>query len=117
MEFALLIYGNEKIWEAADEHARRDEYAEHARFSQMLQDRDAMRGGAELTSTSAATTLRRTGDSVGVTDGPFAETAEQLGGFYLIEAPDLDAAIDIARQLPAGTVEVRAVVPMADSAG
>jgi hypothetical protein len=111
MEYALLIYGDEKLWDAADEEQRRDMYAQHGRFMKMLEDRGAVRGGAELASTTSATTLRHSGDDVSVTDGPFAETAEQFGGFYLIEAADMTEAIELAKQLPAATVEVRAIVP------
>jgi hypothetical protein len=111
MEYALLIYGDEKLWDSADEQTRRETYAEHGRFMKMLQDRGALRGGEELASTPSATTLRRGADGVSVTDGPFAETAEQFGGFYLVEAADLAEAIELAKQLPAETVEVRPVVP------
>jgi hypothetical protein len=77
----------------------------------MLQERDAMRGGAELSRSADATTVRGAGDDVSVTDGPFAEAAEQLGGFYLVDAADLDEAIALAKALPEGIVEVRPVVP------
>jgi hypothetical protein len=117
MEFALLIYANEKAWESAGEEERRATYAEHERFMTMLQDRGAARGGAELASTTSARTLRHGGGELSVTDGPFAETAEQLGGFYLIEADSLDQALELARELPAGVVEVRPIVPMPGSAG
>jgi hypothetical protein len=111
MEYALLIYADEKLWDAADEEERRDMYAQHGRFMKMLEDRGAVRGGAELASTTSATTLRHSADDVSVTDGPFAETTEQLGGFYLIEAADMTEAIELAKQLPAATVEVRPIVP------
>jgi len=71
-----------------------------------------MRGGKELASASAATTLRHDGDEVSITDGPFAETAEVLGGFYLIDAADLDEAIAFAREVPEGVVEIRPIVSM-----
>ena len=112
MEYALLIYGDEKVWGARDEDERRENESRHGRFARMLQERDAMRGGKELASTSDATTLRHQGDEVSVTDGPFAETAEVLGGFYLIEAADLDEAIALTRELPEGVVEIRPIVPM-----
>jgi hypothetical protein len=112
MEYALLIYGDEKDWASRDEDQRRETQASHARFATMLQERGAMRGGKELSMPSAATTLRHTGDDVSITDGPFAETAEVLGGFYLIEADDLDAAIALARELPEGVVEIRPLVGM-----
>jgi hypothetical protein len=114
MEFALLIYANEKSWESAGEEERRATYAEHERFTKMLEDRGAVRGGAELAFTTSARTLRHNGGELSVTDGPFAETAEQLGGFYLVEAASLDEALELARHLPAGVVEVRPIVPMPD---
>jgi hypothetical protein len=115
MEYALLIYGDDKVWSSYDEEQRRENQARHERFAKLLQERDAMRGGKELARVSAATTLRHSGDDVSVTDGPFAETAEQLGGFYLIEAADLDEAIALARELPEATVEIRPIVGMGDS--
>jgi hypothetical protein len=111
MEFALLIYGNEKGWADAGPEQKREVYAQHERFMKMLEERGATRGGAELAATSTARTIRHGRDDVSVTDGPFAETAEQFGGFYLIEAADLAEAIELAKQLPAETVEVRPVVP------
>ena len=115
MEFALLIYGDEKAWDSAGEDERREMYAQHEKFSTMLQDAGAIRGGAELASTTTARTIRHRGADLSVTDGPFAETAEQFGGFYLVEAADLDAAVEFAKQLPAATVEVRALVPTPES--
>jgi hypothetical protein len=112
MEYALLIYGDEKIWASRDEDQRRESQAKHGRFAAMLQERGAMRGGNELSLASAATTLRHDGDDVSITDGPFAETAEVLGGYYVIEAADLDAAIALAKELPEGVVEIRPLVGM-----
>ena len=112
MEYALLIYGDEKVWGAQDEDASREQKESHARFAEMLQARNAMRGGKELALASAATTLRHRGGDVSITDGPFAETTEVLGGFYLIEAADLDAAIAFAREVPEGVVEIRPIAGM-----
>ena len=116
MQYALLIYGDEKVWAARDEAEQQANHERHARFMAMLRERGAWVGGEELAGTDSATTVRNTG-RVGVTDGPYAETAEQIGGFYLIEAPDLDAALDIARQLPEPIVEVRPVVMHPEAAG
>jgi hypothetical protein len=115
MEFALLIYSVEKTWASAGEDERREMYAQYEKFSAMLQDAGAIRGGAELALTNTARTVRHRGDELSVTDGPFAETAEQFGGFYLVEAADLDAALEFAKQLPASVVEVRALVPTPES--
>jgi hypothetical protein len=115
MEYALLIYGEEKFWAARTDEDRREVTARHDKFARMLVQRGAMRGGKELALASNATTLRRQretlDDAVSVTDGPYAETAEILGGFYLIEAADLDEAIALAKELPELTVEVRPIVP------
>lgn len=112
MEYALLIYGDEKVWASRDADQVKENMARHAKFAQMLEQRNAIRGGEELAATNSATTLRRDGDSESITDGPFAETTEVLGGFYLIEAADLDEAIGYARQLPELVIEIRPVVPM-----
>jgi hypothetical protein len=114
MQYALLIYGDEKVWESRDTAEEQANHERHRRFMELLASRDAMRGGAELAGTSTATTVRGSGDDVTVTDGPFTEAAEQLGGFYLIEAADLDEAIALAKALPEGIVEVRPVVPPRD---
>jgi hypothetical protein len=115
MEYALLIYGDEKVWTAREGAAAEEHTARHMRFAAKLQERGALRGGEKLALPGAATTLRRNaggGDSVSVTDGPFAETAEVFGGFYIIEAADLDEAIAVARELPEDVVEIRPVESM-----
>ena len=109
MRYLLLIYGNEKAWESRSEREQQENHERHARFMAMLRDRKANLGGEALEPASTATTVRNRGDGVGITDGPYAETAEQIGGFYLIEAADLDEAVAIARQIPEPIVEVRAV--------
>jgi len=114
MEYALLIYGDEKFWDARTEEDRRELDVRHATFADKLVRRGAMRLGKELAPVGSATTLRRQreslDDAVSVTDGPFAETAEVLGGFYLIEAADLDEAIALAKELPELVVEIRPIV-------
>ncbi|MDT4994018.1 MAG: hypothetical protein QOH97_3910 [Actinoplanes sp.] len=112
MNYALLIYGDEKVGEGLDSDERRETYARYEAFSAMLVERGVMRGGSELAPSSSATTIRHDGDQVSVTDGPFAETAEVFGGFYLVEADDLDAAIDLAKQLPSAVVEIRPTMTM-----
>nr|WP_296067795.1 YciI family protein [uncultured Actinoplanes sp.] len=111
MQYALLIYGDEKAWENRDERERAENMERHGKYMALLQSRKAYLGGEELTRSTAATTVRNQGESVGVTDGPYAETAEQLGGFYVIEAANLDEAIELAKALPEPIVEVRPVVP------
>ncbi|HEY5104916.1 MAG TPA: YciI family protein [Acidimicrobiales bacterium] len=109
-EYLVIIYGNEASAARADAAAGEKLMAEHNEFGQ--KNGAALRGGNALQPTSSATSLRR--DSSGklvVTDGAFAETKEALGGYYLIEAADLDGAIAIASQVPApyGGVEVRPI--------
>jgi hypothetical protein len=110
MQYMLLIYLEEG---ALNETERANCYEESAAFARQLHGRGKYVAAAPLHPTSTATSLRtRDGRSL-VTDGPFAETREQLGGFFLIEAENLDEAIEIARRIPAGrwgTVEIRPVM-------
>jgi hypothetical protein len=110
MKYALLLYGDESVWQNATPDERVEVYAKHNAFMELLREREAIVGGAELAHSSTATTLRRGAGEVLVTDGPFAEMAEQLAGFYLVEARDLDEALEFARALPSGNVEVRPMV-------
>ena len=113
MQYAMLIYEDESVApdrESAEMGRLMDEYAS---FTREISDAGAHKGGEALHGVETATTVRIRDGQVAVTDGPFAETKEQLGGFYLIEADDLDAAIAIAARIPAartGSVEVRPVV-------
>lgn len=110
MQYMLLIYLEEG---ALNETERACCYEESAAFARQLHGRGKYVAAAPLHPTSTATSLRtRDGKSL-VTDGPFAETHEQLGGFFLVEADNLDEAIEVARQIPAGrwgTVEIRPVM-------
>jgi hypothetical protein len=110
MKYALLLYGDESVWQDATPEQRAEVYAKHNAFMDMLRERNAIVGGAELAHSSTATTLRRGPEEALVTDGPFAATTEQLAGFYLVEARDLDEALEFARALPSGNVEVRPMV-------
>jgi hypothetical protein len=104
-----LIYADETAWDGADEGEREKVYEQYRAFGEAAGDK--ILGGAELASTRAATTVRvRDGQTV-VTDGPFAETKEQLGGFYLLDCASLDEAVELAARIPGaarGAVEVRA---------
>ena len=112
MRFLLLLHEDEQVWARADA-AQRAEYARrHDAFAAAVAERGALVAGEALSTVDAATTLRRDGDALAVTEGPFAETVEQLGGFYLVELPDLDAVVDLAAVLPPYTVEVRPVVDL-----
>jgi hypothetical protein len=109
MKYALLIYGDEQFYGGLDKTSAMPELmAKHMAFSSGLGSRQI--GGAGLQGTATATTVRTAEGSKTIHDGPFAETKEQLGGFYLIDVPDLDAAIAIAKQVPVlrdGAVEIR----------
>jgi hypothetical protein len=109
MQYLLAIYDDEKRWE--NNGYAEMELAEYRKFGQEFAA--AIKGGNALQPTSAATTVRVRDGKRLTTDGPFAETKEQLGGFYLVEAPDLDAAIAIAAKIPGarhGSIEVRPIM-------
>jgi len=88
-------------------------YARHEAFSKALEERGhKITGGAELTHSRTARTLRRRGDQIAMTDGPYAETVEQLSGFYLVETDDLDDLVEVTKILvdAEGGIEIRACV-------
>lgn len=110
MQYMLLIYFDEKTLSDTD---REQCYLDSAQFAQRLNEKGQYLGAAPLHPTSTATSVRVRDGKRLVTDGPFAETREQLGGFFLIDAPDLDQAINIAATVPAGrwgTVEIRPMI-------
>ncbi|MGH9341166.1 MAG: YciI family protein [Acidobacteriota bacterium] len=113
MRYMLLIYGDEQ---ALDETEREECYRESAQLARQINSAGQYLAAAPLHPTSMATSIRvREGKRL-VTDGPFAETREQLGGYFLIEARDLDEAIAIAERIPMarqGTVEIRPVIDIA----
>jgi hypothetical protein len=109
MEYAVLLFGDESVWLDADEATAKEVYAAHDEFSRLCAERGhKITGGLELRSTATAKTVRGTADSVTVTDGPYAETAEQLGGFYTIETDDLDDLTKLVGLISFGEpVEIR----------
>jgi hypothetical protein len=113
MQYMWLIYDDEKVWQGMSEDERNGVYGEYGAFTQSIQASGNMVAGDALQPTSTATTVRvRDGETL-MTDGPFAETKEQLGGYYLIEAKDADEALAIAARIPSakyGSIEVRPVV-------
>lgn len=117
MQYMILIYGDEKTFATTlkDPEAQKKMYADYTQYSADMQAAGVMRGGAELKPTLSATTVRvRNGKTV-TTDGPFAETKEQLGGYYLIDVPNLDEAVHWAARCPSangGSIEVRPVGAM-----
>ena len=113
MQYMLLIYGDEAKWMARTED---DIKALDAGYASLMRDLEAekkLAGGSELQPVGTATTIKiRNGDTI-VSDGPFAETKEVLGGYFLIESESLDEAIQWAERIPdalVGTVEIRPVV-------
>ena len=112
MQYLLMIYEDESVYGPdKDSAAMAEVVAKHMALGPKLGA--ARLGGAGLQNTPNATTVRTTGGKQTVHDGPFAETKEQLGGYYLIDVPDLDAAIAIARQIPLyaeGAIEIRPVL-------
>jgi hypothetical protein len=110
MQYAVLIYHDEKFNAARDEREIRENAERHGRLMALLRERGALAGGERLQVSGTATTLRRDGDRVAVTDGPYAETAEQLGGFYLVDAADLDEVIGWVKQLTEAAVEIRPIM-------
>jgi hypothetical protein len=115
MKYMLLIYLEEQSWSKLTEAERQKIYADYGQFTQEIMASGHYVGGSELHPVSTATSVRVREGRLLTTDGPFAETKEQLGGYYLIEAGNLDEAIGIAARIPSareGTVEVR---PLAES--
>ena len=108
MEFLALIHGNEDAWESLSDDERQAAMERYMAFSK----RDEVVGGAELESTGTATTVRvRNGDRL-VTDGPYAEVKEALGGYFILECESIDEACKLAAEIPAaerGAIEVRPV--------
>ncbi len=115
MRYLLMIYGEEALEAKMSPEAMGELMEGYGTFSEELATSGAMQSSERLQPISSATTVRvRKGDTV-TTDGPFAETKEQIGGFYLIDVPDLDAAITWAAKIPTaayGSVEVRPIWEM-----
>jgi hypothetical protein len=113
MRYMLLIYDQEKDWGALPEEDRNVMMAEYRALSESLQKSGNYVSGSQLAPVSMATSVRVRKGKAQITDGPFADTREQLGGYYLVEAKDLDEAIAMAQRLPSarvGTIEVRPLV-------
>jgi hypothetical protein len=112
VKYILLIYSDENAW---TESERESCYAESTQLTQELHEKGQFLGASPLHSVATATSVRVRDGKKLVTDGPFAETREQLGGYFLIDAKDLDEAIAIAGRIPSarkGTVEIRPMVEL-----
>ena len=113
VRYLLMIYGDEAGYEAATEEQREAMRNEYGRVAAGWGDR--LRGGDELALSTSATTVRVRSEEQLVTDGPFAETKEQLGGYFIVDVEDLDTAIALAAELPGaqtGAIEVRPLIGM-----
>ena len=112
-ESAILLPGDEAAWADATPEQRQATYARPSEFAQALESRGhKVVGGAELTHSSTARTVRATGGVHTVTEGPYAESVEQLSGFYLVESDDLDDLTEVVKILAdaEGGIEIRACV-------
>lgn len=115
MKYLLMMYGDERVWDDSTPAEREAWFGMHDAFDAAVRDRGAMLGGEALATADTATTVRPA-DSAGVrpvTEGPFAEAVEQLGGFYLVELADLDTMIELCELLPSYYhLEIRPVVEL-----
>jgi hypothetical protein len=116
MQYILLIYDNEAELKARNPEETQRVHGEYMTFTGSIKQSGHMRAGEPLEPTATATTVRVKGGKTVRTDGPFAETREQLGGFYIVEAKDLDEAVGIAARIPSaktGSIEVRPIMKLA----
>lgn len=114
MQYVLLIYGNEEHWGTLSDAQKDSVMQEYMEFTKSIAQSGHYRAGNELSPVGNATTVRVRDKKRAVTDGPFAETKEQLGGYYLVEAKDLDEALSLAARIPSarwGSIEVRPIIP------
>ena len=116
MQYLLMIYSKEGVWDKMSPTEQEQGLAAYKAFSEALKKSGALVGSNRLRPSSTATTVRVTNGKSQVLDGPYAETREQLGGYYLVDVVDLDAALAWAARCPGashGIVEVRPVWSMA----
>ena len=115
MEYLLLIYSDESIESGLDDASRQQLYGDYMKFTEALREAGVMKGGSALKPISTATTVQVREDRSLTTDGPFAETKEQLGGFYLVDCETLDEALAWAAKIPTakhGLIEVRPILEL-----
>ncbi|HEU0225766.1 MAG TPA: YciI family protein [Steroidobacteraceae bacterium] len=115
VQYLCLIYSEESQWPKLPRPEYERVYGEYLAYTDDVRRSGHLRGGHPLEPTSAATTVRVRNGRISTTDGPFAETKEQLGGYYLLEAKDLNEAIQLAARIPGaryGCIEVRPVMEM-----
>ena len=112
MQYLALLYGDQTVWESLSPEEREDVYKQYGAFSEEAQQAGVIKGGNELDSTSTATTVRVRGGEILVTDGPFAELKEALGGYFVLECGSMDDACAWAAKIPGathGAIEVRPI--------
>jgi len=112
VQYLLLIHSDPAAWESLPAAQEKEILERYGATFQAMQEAGILRAAHRLHAPSSATTVRKRGGELLTTDGPFAELKEQLGGFFLIDVPDLDAAIHWAGRLPAseyGSIEVRPI--------
>ena len=115
MKYLLLIYGNESAMQKASEADTGQMMAAYQAYTQAMMQAGAYVDGNRLQPSSSATTVRVANSKTEVLNGPYAETREQLGGFFIVEAPDLDGALSWAARCPGashGVIEVRPIWTM-----
>ena len=115
MDYLLLLYSNEEGWTSMTPEQQQQGYAAYMAYTEALKKAGAYKASQRLQPVAAATTVRVTDGKSQVLDGPYVESKEQLGGFFLIEAPDLDSALAWAARCPGashGTIEVRPIWAM-----
>jgi hypothetical protein len=115
MKYLLLIYGNEAAMRSASKADTDQMHAAYMAYTDALQKAGVIVGGERLHPSTAGTTVRVADGKTKVLDGPYAETKEQLAGFYMIDVPDLDSALSWAARCPGasrGVMEVRPIWPM-----
>jgi hypothetical protein len=118
MEYLMLLYSQEDGWNAMTPEQQQQGIAAYRAYGEAAQKAGIMKGSNRLRPVASATTVRMADGKSQVLDGPFVESKEQLGGYYLIDVPDLDTALEWAARCPGsshGTVEVRPVWSMTDS--
>jgi hypothetical protein len=119
-EYVILLPGDESTWESATEEQRSAMYARHGEFARLLAERGhKVTGGNELTPSREARVVRNGADGITVTDGPYAETVEQLTGYYVVDTDDLDDLLQVVGVLAGaeGAIEVRGTVDHSAGAG
>jgi hypothetical protein len=115
MRYALLICGDESAMLAASPEEGAAMLAQYVAFGEEMTKRGVLQGGERLRPTTDATTVRVRDGEVLTADGPFAETKEQIGGYYIVDCKDLDEAIEVAAKIPGahfGSIEVRPIWDM-----